>query len=175
MRLQERLAQRNVSPLFGICEWLFNSHVGTAIRESPLLFPVIETVHVLSISLLVGTAAIVDLRLLGVVLKREKVSDVVAQIEPLAWCGFAVMFVSGFLLFWSEAEKSYGNAAFRVKLLLLVLAGLNPLIFHATIYRSVTVWNDAPVAPRQARVTAILSLTLWGAIIVAGRAIAYFH
>jgi hypothetical protein len=164
-----------VSPLFRICEWLFNSYVGTAIRESPLLFPVIETVHVLSISLLAGTAAIVDLRLLGMALRDEKVSDVVGQIEPLAWWGFAVMFVSGFLLFWSEAEKSYGNTAFRVKLLLLLLAGLNPLIFHATIYRSVTVWNDAPVAPRQARVTAILSLTLWGAIIVAGRAIAYFH
>ncbi len=173
--LRRKIGNRNVSPLFRICEWLFNSYVGTAIRESPLLFPVIETVHVLSISLLVGTAAIVDLRLLGMALRDEKVSDVVGQIEPLAWWGFAVMFVSGFLLFWSEAEKSYGNTAFRVKLLLLLLAGLNPLIFHATIYRSVTVWNDAPVAPRQARVTAILSLTLWGAIIVAGRAIAYFH
>ena len=164
-----------MSPIFHFCQWLFDSYVGTSIRESPLLFPVIETAHVLGITLLVGTAAIVDLRLLGLVLKREKVSDVVSQIEPLAWWGFAVMFVSGFLLFWSEAEKSYGNTAFQVKLLLLLLAGLNPLIFHATIYRSVATWDDAPKAPRQARVTAIVSLTLWGAIIVAGRAIAYFH
>jgi hypothetical protein len=164
-----------VSLLFRFCEWLFNSYVGTTIRESPILFPVIESAHVLGITLLAGTAAIVDLRLLGLVLKEEKVSDVVAQIEPLAWWGLAVMFVSGFFLFWSEAEKSYGNAAFRVKLVLLLLAGLNPLIFHTTIYRSVATWNNAAVAPRQARVTAILSLTLWGAIIVAGRAIAYFH
>jgi hypothetical protein len=164
-----------MSPVLHVCQWLFNSYVGTTIRESPILFPVIESAHVLGITLLVGTAAIVDLRLLGLVLRSEKVSDIVGQIEPLAWWGFAVMFVSGFLLFCSEAEKSYGNIAFRIKLVLLLLAGLNPLIFHATIYRSVTTWNNAPVAPRQARLTAILSLTLWGAIIVAGRAIAYFR
>lgn len=162
-------------PVLHVCQWLVNSSVGTAIRESPLLFPIIETVHVLGISLLVGTAVIVDLRLLGFVLRGEKFSDVVSQIEPLAWCGFAIMFVSGFFLFWSEAEKSYGNPAFRIKLLLLLLAGLNPLIFHSTIYRSIAIWDHAPVAPRPARATAILSLALWGGIIVAGRAIAYFH
>jgi len=85
------------------------------------------------------------------------------------------MFVSGFLLFWSEAEKAYVNPVFRIKLLLLLLVGLNPLIFHSTIYRRVAAWDDALVAPLQARVTAVLSLTLWSATIVAGRAIAYFH
>jgi uncharacterized protein DUF6644 len=157
------------------CQWLYDSSVGTGIRESIWVFPIIETIHVLAITLLVGTIAILDLRLLGWALKREPVSRVASGVLPLTWAGFAVMFVSGFLLFWSEAAKSYGNPAFRLKLLLLALVGLNPLIFHFTIYRSVGDWNERIVTPLRARLAAVFSLTLWGGIICAGRAIAYFQ
>jgi hypothetical protein len=160
--------------LFQICQWLNDSSLATAIRESDLVFPIIETVHVLAITLLAGTVAILDLRLLGVILKRERVSQIAGQILPLTWAGFAAMFLSGALLFLAEAAKSYANPAFRLKMLLLIVAGLNPLIFHSTIYRNVAAWDDAPVAPWRARLTAILSLTLWSGIIVAGRAIAYY-
>jgi uncharacterized protein DUF6644 len=149
------------------CQWLYDSSIGTDIRESIWVFPIIETVHVLAIALLVGTVAILDLRLLGLVLKREPVARVAS--------GFAVMFVSGFLLFWSEAAKSYANPAFRIKLVLLALVGLNPLLFHFTIYRSVTDWNLRIVTPLRARLAAASSLTLWAGIICAGRAIAYFQ
>jgi len=164
-----------MSPLVHLCEWLHDSAIGTSIRESTYAFPIIETAHVLGITLLVGTIAVVDLRLLGILFRRERVSSIVRQVLPLTWSGFVVMFVSGFLLFWSEAEKVYVNPIFRIKLLLLFLVGLNPLIFHSTVYRRVAAWDDALVAPLQARVTAVLSLTLWSATIVAGRAIAYFH
>jgi hypothetical protein len=157
------------------CQWLYDSSIGTDIRESIWVFPIIETIHVLAITLLVGTIAILDLRLLGLALKREPVSRVANGVLPLTWAGFAVMFVSGFLLFWSEAAKSYGNPAFRVKLLLLALVGLNPLIFHFTVYRSVGDWNERIVTPLRARLAAVFSLTLWGGIICAGRAIAYFQ
>jgi hypothetical protein len=160
--------------LLPVIQWLNQTALATSIRESDFVFPLIETVHVLAITLLAGTVAAVDLRLLGVILKREKVSDVAGQVLPLTWAGFAVMMITGLLLFASEAQKSYGNMAFRVKILLLILAGLNPLIFHSTIFRSVHVWDDAPVVPRGARAAAIASLTLWSGIIIAGRAIAYF-
>jgi hypothetical protein len=157
------------------CQWLFDSQLGTAIRESVYVFPIIDAIHVLGMTLLVGTVAILDLRLLGLILKTEPVSQVAKQVLPLTWCGFGVMFVSGFLLFWAEAAKSYSNPAFRIKLVLLFLVGLNPLIFHSTIYRSVANWNQAEVTPRRARLAALLSLTLWGGIIAAGRSIAYFQ
>ena len=161
--------------LFQFCQWIYNTALGTSIRESIWVFPIIETIHVLGIALLVGTVAILDLRLLGLVLKREPVSELAGQILPLTWLGFAVMFLSGLLLFSAEAAKSYGNPAFRIKLLLLLLVGLNPLIFHFTIYRSVSAWDVSAITPRRARAAAVLSLTLWGGIIVAGRAIAYFQ
>jgi hypothetical protein len=160
--------------LFQVCQWLSATPIATSIRESDFVFPLIETVHVLAIALLAGTVAAVDLRLLGLTLKEERVSTVVQRVLPLTWAGFAVMLISGILLFLAEAEKSYGNMAFRVKMLLLVLAGLNPLIFHSTIFRSVRVWDAVPAVPGRARAAAVASLTLWIGIIIAGRAIAYF-
>lgn len=160
--------------LFAICQSLNDSAVGTYIRESEWLFPLIESAHVLAIALLVGTVAILDLRILGFVLRREPVSDIAEQILPWTWAGFVVMLISGFLLFWAEAAKCYGNPAFRLKMLLLLLVGLNPLIFHSTIYRSVARWDTAPAAPARARLAAVLSLTLWTGIIAAGRMVAYF-
>ena len=156
------------------CQWLNDTQLATAIRESEIVFPLIETVHVLANALLAGTVAIVDLRLLGLILKRERVSQVAGQILPLTWVGFVAMIASGVLLFLAEASKSYYNPAFRFKMLLLIVAGVNPLIFHRTIYRNVSLWDEAAVAPARARLTAYLSLTLWSGIIVAGRAIAYF-
>ena len=175
MILPPRNRELKQKVLLRFCQWLYDSGIGTAIRESIWVFPIIETIHVLGMALLVGTVAILDLRLLGLVLKGEQVSRVAGQILPLTWAGFGVMFTSGFLLFWSEAAKSYWNPAFRVKLVLLALVGLNPLIFHFTIYRSVATWNGVIVTPLRARLAAVFSLTLWSGIICACRAIAYFQ
>lgn len=160
--------------LLGICQALNDSAIGTSIRESEVVFPVIESVHVLCITLLVGTVALLDLRLLGLALRKEPVSRVASQLLPLTWTGFAIMFTSGFLLFWAEAVKSYYNPAFRWKMLMLLAAGLNPLVFHLSIYRGVQQWETAVVTPWRARLAGVLSLTLWTGIIVAGRAIAYY-
>ena len=155
------------------CLWLYGSGLGTSIRESIWVFPIIETIHVLGITVLVGSIAIFDLRLLGLFFKREPVGQMAGQLLPLTWVGFAVMFVSGFLLFAAEAKDSYGNWAFRLKLVLLLLAGLNPLVFHLTIYRQVTEWGERAVTPLRARLAGFFSVTLWAGIICAGRAMAY--
>lgn len=160
--------------LFHFCQWLNETRIAIAVRESDFAFPIIETVHVLGITLMAGTIAMMDLRLLGVISKKARVSDVARLILPLTWIGFGLMFVSGSLLFAAEALKSYDNPAFRLKMLLLLIAGANPLIFHSTIYRSVDEWDQAVVTPVRARAAAIASLTLWSLIIMSGRAIAYF-
>jgi hypothetical protein len=157
-----------------ICQILYDSRFGTAIRESDNAFPLIESVHVLSITLLVGTIAILDLRLLGLILREIRVTRIARAVLPLTFAGFGIMLTSGFLLFWAEAAKNYLNPAFRVKMLLLLLVGLNPLIFHTTVYRRVTQWEIDHRSPWRARAAACVSLLLWGGIIVAGRAIAYF-
>jgi hypothetical protein len=161
--------------LLHLCQWFYASSFATTIRESQYGFPIIETTHVLGITVLVGTISIVDLRLLGLIMKREPVAEILEQLLPLTWFGFLIMFASGALLLFSKAEEYYWNPIFRIKLVLLLLAGLNPLIFHSTVYKSVATWSEARVAPIRARLAGAFSLTIWGAIIVAGRAIAYFH
>lgn len=161
--------------LLHICEWISTTHFSTSIRESPYWFPIIEGIHTLGITAVVGTIAVLDLRLLGLIMKREPVSGVARQVLPWTWAGFAVMFVTGVLLSIAEAATNYYNWAFRVKLILLVLVGVNPLIFHLTVYRKVDTWDLANVTPLRARAAAISSLFLWSCIIVAGRLIAYVN
>ncbi len=155
------------------CKALYDSPIGTEIRESDNLFSAIETVHVLGIIGVAGTIAIADLRLLGLALRQVPVPQVLDPLVRITWVGFAVMAASGALLFWSEAQKLYGNPAFRLKLVLLVLAAGNAGLFHVTTYRSVAQWGGGPTTPAKARVAAVCSLTLWSAIIACGRAIAY--
>jgi len=156
------------------CETLYHSGFGTMLRESNNAFSVIESVHVLSITLLIGTIAVLDFRMLGLILRSIAVSSVARSVMPLTWSGFAVSVMSGFLLFWAEAEKMYVNPSFRAKLVLLALAGINALVFHRTIYRRAQEWERQHVSPWRARATAFASLMLWSGVIIAGRAIAYF-
>jgi uncharacterized membrane protein len=159
--------------LYQICQWISTTSLSTSIRESTWTFPAIESIHTLGIVLVVGTAAIFDLRLLGLIMKHEPVSRIGRQVLPWTWAGFIVMFITGVLLSIAESATNYSNLAFRIKLVLLLLVGLNPLIFHLTIYRKVNTWDVVNVTPRRARAAAVCSLVLWTGIIVAGRMIAY--
>jgi len=161
--------------LLELCRWIYQTPLSVSIRESTWTFPIIESVHTLGIVLVAGTIAIFDLRLLGLLLKRTPVSQLGRVILPWTWAGFVVMFLSGGLLFISESATNYFNLAFRLKLLLLVLVGLNPLLFHLTIYKKVDTWDLAEVTPFPARAAATSSLLLWTGIIIAGRMIAYLH
>lgn len=161
--------------LLHACQWIYNTRISTSIRESVWVFPIIESIHVLGITVLVGTVAIFDLRLLGIVMRREPVSGIARQVLPWTWAGFIVMFITGLLLSIAEAATNYYNLAFRIKLVLLLLVGLNPLIFHLSVYRRVADWDISAITPLRARAAAFCSLFLWAGIIVAGRMIAYLE
>src|SRR5438876_3682942 len=107
------------------CRWLEQSSVGASVRESLWLFPAIETLHLLGMTALVGTAAVFDLRLLGGMLRRERGSELAGRLLPGTWAGFALQVVAGTLVFASDAVKVYTNPAFRVQMLLIFLAGVS--------------------------------------------------
>jgi predicted exporter len=152
-----------VTLIFHACRWLAQSWIGTQIRESDNLFSAIETVHVLGVAVSAGTIAIADLALLGIIFTRFPIREVLQPVVRITWIGFGVMAVSGILLFWSEADKLYDNAALRLKMLLLLALGANQWLFHRRAARS----------RQNERVQAVLSLSLWVGVIVLGRAIAY--
>ena len=159
--------------MLAICRWLEQTSAGAGVRESLWLFPAIETLHLLGMAALVGTVAVFDLRLLGWMLRRERVSELAGRLFPWAWAAFAVQVVTGTLLFMSEAVKVYTNPAFRLKMLLLFLAGLHALVFHRTVYRDVATWDDSGVMPVGAKVAGIVSILLWVGVVAAGRFIGF--
>jgi hypothetical protein len=159
--------------LLGFCEWLANTPGSIALHESRWGYSIVESVHVLSLCLFLGMAVMLDLRLLGVTMRRTAVSEVVGQLLPWTAAGFALMVVSGVLLFYAIPVRTFQNIFFRVKMVLLISAGLNVWFFHSTVYRNVAEWDLHPVPPRRARVAAALSLAAWAGIVIAGRMIAY--
>jgi hypothetical protein len=162
-----------VPDLIPFCRWLEQTSIGAAVRQSLWLFPAIETLHLLGMAALVATISVLDFRLLGWMMRRQRVSDLTRRLLPWAWAGFALQVVTGSLLFMSEAVKVYTNPAFRLKMLLIFLAGLHALIFHLTIFRNVVNWDDAAVPPAFAKLSGLVSLLLWIAIVAAGRFIGF--
>jgi len=156
-----------------ICQWLEHTSVGTAIRESLWLFPVIETVHIFGIILLVGGTSILDLRLMGLTFREEPVAKLARRFLPWAWAGFIIQVTTGLLMFASEATKMYVNTAFQIKMLMILAAGVNAFVFHSLAYQSVGKWEKDPVAPLSARIAGLISILFWFGIVAAGRWIAY--
>jgi len=159
--------------LLQIAQAIEASRIGTALRESMFGFPALILVHLLGLTLAGGTIVFWDLRLLGVGLRHAPVSKVGASLLPWTWTGFAIMFISGSMLVTIEAGRLYSNIFFRMKILFLILAGLNVLVFHLTVYRGVPAWDRARVAPLRARLAGGFSLLLWFSILACGRAIGY--
>jgi hypothetical protein len=159
--------------MLAFCQWLENSSWATAIHQSLWLFPMLETAHLFGIVSLVGATSALDLRLIGLTMKGEPVSRIAGRLLPWAWAGLTIQVVTGFCLFASEATRCFENKAFRIKMVMLVLAGLNALIFHETVYRRVTTWDEAPATPLGAKFAGCCSILLWFGIVAAGRWIAF--
>jgi len=122
---------------------------------------------------LVGTISVLDLRLLGWAARQRQVSQLATKLIPWAWAGFCVQVVTGVLLFSSEAVKIYGNPAFRLKMLLLLLAGVQALIFQTTVSQRLPVWDQRPSLPLAAKFIGLSSILLWIGIVAAGRFIGF--
>jgi len=159
--------------LLAWCQWLQDTPFSTAIRTSAYAYPFIEGSHVFGLAFSVGTIIWFDLRLLGITMRKDRVSAVFNQLRPWTTAGFAVMVLTGSLLFASRAADAYASTYFRIKVGLLVLGALNIVIFHTTIDRRREQWDTAETPPLHARMAGLLSLILWFSIIAAGRIMAY--
>jgi hypothetical protein len=150
-------------------KWLQASTLATRIRESVFLFPMIESTHVLGLTMVFGTIAIVDLRLLGLASAHRSFQRMASDILKWTWAAFVLTVLTGALMFITNATVYYHNTYFRLKMVLLVLSGLNMMVFELTDGRRIHQWDKAPSAPRLGKAAAALSITLWIGVIVLGR------
>jgi hypothetical protein len=152
---------------------LEGSGLATKIRESLLLFPMLEATHVIGLALVFGTIAIIDLRLIGLASSQRSFKRMYTDILKWTWAAFALTALTGALMFITNATVYYHNFYFRTKMLLLVLAGINMGVFELTLGRKVDSWDKAPSAPPLGRVVGVLSIALWIAVIFMGRMIGF--
>jgi hypothetical protein len=130
-------------------------------------YPFIESAHVVSVAFVLGSIFFVDLRLMGFISRDNPVRRA-SRILPVTWVAFAVAVVTGILLYLPAASRYTWNFAFQIKFLLLALAGINMLVFHYGIWRTVDAWDQGP-PPAAARTAGFLSAALWLAVVYYGR------
>jgi len=157
----------------GFLNWLQGTPIAVAIRENEILFPWIESFHVLAIVLVVGTISIVDLRLIGLASRNRAVTVVMRDVLPYTWTAFAVAAVTGSLLFSTNALKYAHNFYFQAKMALLLLAGCNMVIFHLVGTREIARWGTAERTPVVAKAAGGISLLAWIAVVACGRWIGF--
>ncbi|MDE3170071.1 MAG: hypothetical protein KGL75_08005 [Acidobacteriota bacterium] len=149
------------------------TNFATTVRDSIWMFPIIESIHVMSFTLVVGTIAVIDLRLLGVASVQRAVQRMTQDILKWTWGAFALTVLTGLMMFTTNARVYYHNPFFRTKMILLVFAGLNMAAFEFTAGRTVHIWGSGPSVPRAGKAVAAVSLVLWISIIFMGRIIGF--
>lgn len=160
--------------LLSVAQSLENTPLSSWLRDQPFPFPVLLTIHVLTIGLCGAVIGLVDLRILGKVLPNVPVSQLLNQFRLWKWLGFASMLITGIILSLSDPVEYHDNIMYWFSLIVLILVGVNALVFHYGAYQTVNEWDEAPVAPASARRFAFLSLLGWISLILISRAIAFF-
>jgi hypothetical protein len=150
-------------------EWCEATAVGDAIRSSAWLFPVIESVHLIALALLGGALLVVDLRLLGLGLRRQPVAELARDVQPWVIGALAVMIATGIPLFLSESIKCYYSPAFWVKMTTLPLA----IAFTFTVRRNVAMRDDRRIGRVRSALVGVASLGLWLIVGAGGRWIGF--
>ena len=159
--------------ILSLLDWLAKTQWSVALHESQYVWPFTESLHVLTLGLFVGSTVMLDLRLLGVAFTGVPVSELTGRVLPWTRAGFAVMVTTGLMLFYATPVTYYQSIFFRIKVVLLVVAGVNVFVFHSRTQRTVAAWDLDARPPRAARAAAIVSLVAWAGVVVSGRLIAY--
>jgi hypothetical protein len=155
----------------GFLEWLQATALGTLVAESLWGYPLLETLHTLGMAMLVAVLGLINLRVLGY--KRELPILGTRDLLPLAWIGFTVNLFSGFGLFASDAVYFWSSYTFRIKLVLVLLGGINAFVLGRSVFREAGSVGDAAARSPVIKLVAASSLVFWIGAIIAGRLIAY--
>ncbi len=159
--------------LLQFAEWLDSTAWSSAIHESYYLYNWIETTHVLTLMVFLGMLCFIDLRMLGLTMADVPASRIAARLNVPMMVGFAVMIVTGLLLYYAVPVRTTQSIWFRIKVVLLVAAGINAWLFHRRLREAEGSWDTQPVAPPRLKRGAAMSLALWVGVVTMGRLIAY--
>jgi len=159
--------------LFRFAQWLDTHQWSTDLHESYYVYNWVESTHVLSLMLFLGMLLVIDLRMLGVTFKEVPVSRIADRLEIPMMIGFAIMVITGFLLFYAIPVRTTTSIWFRIKVVFIIAAAINALLVRNITKKHSHEWDNDPVPPKRIRIGAGLSITFWAVVIMTGRMIAY--
>lgn len=154
-------------------EWIDAIPSSIALRESIYGYSILLTSHAITMAMFAGLIVMMDLRLVGLAFRRTPVTAIQKRLFPWQMLLMALSSITGVLLFYSQPMRYYGKVFFWTKMAIVLLAGVNAMVFHYTTYRSVEKWDTSDEVPRSARLAGSLSLVMWAAVVVFGRLTAY--
>jgi hypothetical protein len=158
---------KTIYPFF---KWIDGTWMNKLINDSNWLFPAIEAVHIVALALLFGAVIVLNLRLLGFMMRGRSLPQLARELEPFTLVSLIVILASGVLLFVSEAVKSFYSTPFRIKMVLL----LSAIVFHFAVSWRLMRKEEGQRSPALSKVAAVFALALWISVGFAGRAIGFF-
>jgi len=159
--------------LYNFAVWLDTHQWSTNLHESYYMYNWVESTHVLTLMLCLGMLFLIDLRMLGLAFTNVPATAIAKRLNTPMLVGFTVMIITGVLLFYAVPVRNTQSIWFRIKMLLLIAAAVNAIMFHNNMTRSSGDWDTDSRAPKNLRLGASLSLLFWALIVVCGRFIAY--
>nr|TFG54186.1 MAG: hypothetical protein E4H34_02865 [Hyphomicrobiales bacterium] len=163
----------HVGGFYGFLESIQAMPFAEVIRTSIWWFPVIETIHVLAIVFVLGSIAIVDLRLIGAISRSRPITHVSAEMLPWTWVSFAIAAISGTALFTAQAVRYVDTIYFVLKMVIMLAAGLNMLYFEYVTKKNAAQWDREARPPANVRFAGATSLILWLGVVTTGRFIGF--
>ena len=159
--------------LLELATWLDGFQASTDLHESYYMYNWIEGTHVLTIMVFLGMLCVIDLRMLGWAFTSVPASKLAERLDKPMLLGFVVMIITGLLLYFAIPVRTTQSIWFRIKVVLLIAAGVNALLFRRLVRSEQNTWDQDEIPPRRVRLGAGLSVSLWVGVIACGRMIAY--
>jgi hypothetical protein len=154
--------------IYPFFDWCQNGPLGQFVASREIFFPGLETVHLFGLTLLLGTVMLLSLRLLGVIMVRQPLSELAGDLAPYTSSGLFLILFSGVFMFIGVAIKCYGATSFWIKMGLLATG----LVFHFGYFRKAVRRDD--LSPRAAKIAGWSAIFLWFGVATAGRSIGFF-
>jgi hypothetical protein len=159
--------------LHAFTDWLSNTAFSQLLQNVSWIIPSVQSVHIICIAIVMGSVALIDLRLLNITGRSQSIASMTSRLLPWVWVSLVILLITGALLAIAEPVRSLENPAFQAKMLLILCVGTLTLFFQKMVRGDVAFWELSPARRATAKMTAIVSLLMWVAIVFAGRWIAY--
>ncbi|HTV80095.1 MAG TPA: DUF6644 family protein [Steroidobacteraceae bacterium] len=154
-------------------DWISATSLSQWLQNAAWFVPTSQSIHIVSLSMVFGSALAIDLRLLGLGRSFRSVADLTRTLVPWIYGGLVVLFITGSFQTITEPTRQFVSPAFWSKMAMIVCVLALTMWLSRSVAADPERWNSIERRPRRARLVAVASLGLWIAIIYCGRFIAY--